>query len=95
MGRPSPECRHRLTSGKSPVQESCTPGSEGEVSGDRHLYPTQDIRFITAFLRLIKADIAAESLRANPELAEGRSLGAKHLVGIEDGGPIYSIYVAP
>src|SRR5271166_2189295 len=40
MGRPSPECRSRLTSGKSPVRESRTPGSVGEVPGNRHLYPT-------------------------------------------------------
>ena len=40
MGRPSPECRYRLTSGKSPVRENCTPGSVGEVLGNWHLYPT-------------------------------------------------------
>src|SRR5216683_1401954 len=32
--------RSRLTFDESPVRESCTPGSVGEVSGNRHLYPT-------------------------------------------------------
>src|SRR3954464_15540267 len=40
MGRPSPERRSRSTSDKSPVRASRTPGSEGEVPGNRHLYPT-------------------------------------------------------
>src|SRR3954447_3150365 len=39
-GRPSPERRSRSTSDKSPVRESRTPGSAGEVLGNRHLYPT-------------------------------------------------------
>ena len=30
----------RSTSDKSPVRESRTPGSVGEVPGNRHLYPT-------------------------------------------------------
>jgi len=30
----------RLTSDKSPVRESRTPGSVGEASGNRRLYPT-------------------------------------------------------
>src|SRR6266851_3084817 len=32
--------RSRLNFDESPVRESCTPGSVGEVSGNRHLYPT-------------------------------------------------------
>ena len=39
-GRPSPERRSRSTSDKSPVRASRTPGSVGEVPGNRHLYPT-------------------------------------------------------
>ena len=37
---PSPENRSRSTSDKSPVRASRTPGSVGEVPGNRHLYPT-------------------------------------------------------
>src|SRR5215212_7051254 len=33
------------TSDKSPVRESRTPGSEGEVPGNRHLYPTEAVLF--------------------------------------------------
>jgi hypothetical protein len=40
MGRPSPEHRSRSTPGKSPVRESRTPGSVGEVPGNWRLYPT-------------------------------------------------------
>ena len=40
MGRPSPELRPRSTPGKSPVRESRTPGSAGEVPGNWRLYPT-------------------------------------------------------
>ena len=29
-----------MTLDESPVRESCTPGSVGEVPGNRHLYPT-------------------------------------------------------
>ena len=32
--------RSRSTFDKSPVRESRTPGSVGEVPGNRHLYPT-------------------------------------------------------
>src|SRR5229473_6185602 len=32
--------RSRLTFDESPVRESCTPGSVGEVPGNWHLYPT-------------------------------------------------------
>ena len=39
-GRSGPEPRSRLTCDKSPVRESRTPGSVGEVPGNRHLYPT-------------------------------------------------------
>src|SRR5208337_3043715 len=35
-----PKGTARSTFDKSPVRESRTPGSEGEVPGDRHLYPT-------------------------------------------------------
>ena len=31
-----------MTRDKSPVRESRTPGSVGEVPGNRHLYPTAD-----------------------------------------------------
>src|SRR5690242_9234606 len=40
-GPPSPERRSRSTSDKSPVRASRTPGSVGEVPGNRHLYPTE------------------------------------------------------
>ena len=40
QGLPSSDFRSRLTFGRSPVRESRTPGSEGEVPGNRHLYPT-------------------------------------------------------
>ena len=40
MDRPSPELRSRSTFDRSPVRASRTPGSVGEVSGNRHLYPT-------------------------------------------------------
>jgi hypothetical protein len=40
MGRPSPELRSRSTFDRSPVRESRTPGSVGEVPVTRHLYPT-------------------------------------------------------
>ena len=39
-GLPSSYPRSRLTFGKSPLRESCTVGSVGEVSGNWHLYPT-------------------------------------------------------
>ena len=39
-GPPKPRTSITLTSDKSPVQESRTPGSEGEVPGNRHLCPT-------------------------------------------------------
>jgi hypothetical protein len=32
--------RSRLTFDESPLRESCTVGSVGEVSGNWHLYPT-------------------------------------------------------
>src|SRR3954470_9397087 len=39
-GPPKPRTSITLTSDKSPVRESRTPGSEGEVPGNRHLYLT-------------------------------------------------------
>ena len=39
-GYSGPEPRSRLTCDRSPVRESRTPGSVGEVPGNRHLYPT-------------------------------------------------------
>src|SRR5690349_15440139 len=41
-GRTGPEPRSRLTCDRSPVRESRTPGSVGEVPGNRHLYPTPE-----------------------------------------------------
>src|SRR5208283_885277 len=42
-----PKGTARSTFDKSPVRESRTPGSEGEVPGDRHLYPTAHLSFRT------------------------------------------------
>jgi hypothetical protein len=39
-GPPKPRTSITLTSDKSPVRASRTPGSAGEVPGNRHLYPT-------------------------------------------------------
>ena len=39
-GLPSSYLRSRLTFDESPLRESCTVGSVGEVSGNWHLYPT-------------------------------------------------------
>jgi hypothetical protein len=39
-GLPSSYPRSRLTFDESPLRESCTVGSVGEVSGNWHLYPT-------------------------------------------------------
>src|SRR4051794_29485406 len=39
-GPPKPRTSITLTSDKSPVRASRTPGSVGEVPGNRHLYPT-------------------------------------------------------
>src|SRR3954466_15588953 len=58
MGRPSPERRSRLTSDKSPVRASRTPGSEGEVPGDRHLYPTGVARLVGGHLAVDRASAA-------------------------------------
>jgi hypothetical protein len=52
MGRPSPEHRSRSTPGKSPVRESRTPGSAGEVLGNWCLYPTSD-EAVTKLLFLV------------------------------------------
>ena len=38
MGRPSPECRSRLTFDRSPVRESRTPGSAREAGGNSCSY---------------------------------------------------------
>ena len=42
-GPPKPRTSITLTSDKSPVRESRMPGSEGEVPGNRHLYPTRHL----------------------------------------------------
>ena len=39
-GLPSSYPRSRLTFDESPLRESCTVGSVGEVPGNWHLYPT-------------------------------------------------------
>src|SRR3954470_16374724 len=51
-GRSGPEPRSRLTCDRSPVRESRTPGSVGEVPGNRRLYPTQFGRAAGAGTRL-------------------------------------------
>src|SRR5215217_3456183 len=45
-GHPGPEPRSRLTRDKSPVRQSRTPGSVGEVPGNWHLYPTTIDRLV-------------------------------------------------
>src|SRR5215212_4940121 len=49
-GRSGPEPRSRLTRDKSPVRESRTPGSVGEVPGNRHLYPTTSKLCLCSYL---------------------------------------------
>ena len=41
MGRPSPECRSRLTFDRSPVRESRTPGSARGAGGNSRSYRDQ------------------------------------------------------
>ena len=41
MGRPSPECRSRLTFDRSPVRESRTPGSARGAGGNSCSYRDQ------------------------------------------------------
>ena len=44
--RPNP--RSRLTFDESPLRESCTVGSMGEVPGNWHLYPTRQLVYLSA-----------------------------------------------
>ena len=56
MGRQSPELWPRSTFDRSPVRASRTPGSVGEVSGNRHLYPT-----LFSLVTLWAANLAART----------------------------------
>src|SRR5215212_8445650 len=68
-GRPSPERRSRSTSDKSPVRASRTPGSEGEVPGNRHLYPTL-LRYPQSGTAVTASEVYDRIIRANAERSQ-------------------------
>jgi hypothetical protein len=94
-GRSGLESRSRLTCDRSPVRESRTPGSVGEVPGDRHPYPTQLCGVAervddaiaeggAEFCRLALAPGGEETLLP-PELAPNR--GER----VSEGGPLLAV----